>query len=224
MGERQNAVWCSFCRLMAYGKRTKYCPFIPFNFPWSGVWTRTSFKDSSGRLQSPSGHAFYFPQSSLTKISREGRMRTMNRVIPVQIHIPVWIHKPYRLLLQLLRRVRANTHTHQWLCRAHHHHLGSGSWNGTSTTQLVVVAFTLSKSTAHWTTNHRSDHTTPTTHTRGHDASRAAKQCLTSKGPNHIYAKRCYHCSGPAIHHLPDLLAIRAECSSGGVDYCRGST
>ena len=45
-----------------------------------------------------------FRQSSLTKISREGRMRATNPAIPV------WIHKPYRLLLQLLRRVRTNIH------------------------------------------------------------------------------------------------------------------
>ena len=71
--------------------------------------------------------------------------------------------------------------------------LGSGCRNGTSTTQLVVVSFTRSEGNAHRTAHHRSDKTTPTTHARGHDASRAAEQRLTGTGPNHFYAKGCYH-------------------------------
>ena len=84
--------------------------------------------------------------------------------------------------------------------------LGSGCRNGTSTTQLVVVSFTRSTGNAHWTTHHRSDNTTPTTYTRGHDESRAAEQCPPGTGPNHFDATRCYNCLGLALHHFPEGL------------------
>ena len=45
-----------------------------------------------------------------------------------------------------------------------------------------------------------------------HDASGVVEQRLARKGPNHFYAKTCHHCLGLALHHLPNLLAIRAEC------------
>ena len=49
------------------------------------------------------------------KISRNRRVRATNPAIPV------WIHKLYRLLLQLLRQARANIH-HK-LCQVHQRHL-----------------------------------------------------------------------------------------------------
>ena len=90
--------------------------------------------------------------------------------------------------------------------------LGSGCWNGTSETQLVDIAFAGSAGNAHRTTNNRSDNTTPTTHARGHDESGIAEQRTPGKGPNHIYAKRCHNSLRPAFYHLPDLLAVGAEC------------
>ena len=51
--------------------------------------------------------------------------------------------------------------------------LGSGGWNGTTSTQLVVITFSRSKGNAHRITHRRSDQTISTTTARGQDASRA---------------------------------------------------
>ena len=54
---------------------------------------------------------------------------------------------------------------------------------------------------AHRTTHHRSDNTTPTTHTRGHDESRAAEQCPHRNGSKPLRCRKVlqlsWTCSSP---------------------------